>query len=49
LLYKNEYLCGNDTDGEQADNTGDANGVVASTISIAMPDLEDSTASSNYH
>jgi hypothetical protein len=32
----------NDTDGEQADNTGDANGVVASTISIAMPDLEDS-------
>jgi hypothetical protein len=24
----------NDTDGEQADNTGDANGVVASTISI---------------
>ena len=37
----------NDTDGEQADNTGDANGVVASTISIAMPDLEDSTASSS--
>ncbi|CAC9535668.1 hypothetical protein [uncultured Gammaproteobacteria bacterium] len=32
----------NDTDGEQADNTGDANGVVASTISIARPDLEDS-------
>jgi hypothetical protein len=27
----------NDTDGEQADNTGDANGVVASTISIANP------------
>jgi mRNA-degrading endonuclease HigB of HigAB toxin-antitoxin module len=33
----------NDTDGEQTDNTGNANGVVASTISIAMPDLEDST------
>jgi hypothetical protein len=32
----------NDTDGEQADNTGDANGVVASTISIARRDLEDS-------
>ncbi len=31
----------NDTDGEQADNTGDANGVVASTISITVPDLED--------
>jgi hypothetical protein len=27
----------NDTDGTQSDNTGDANGVVASTISIATP------------
>jgi hypothetical protein len=26
----------NDTDGEEADNTGDANGVVASTISFAL-------------
>jgi hypothetical protein len=26
----------NDTDGEQADNTGDANGVIASTVSIAV-------------
>jgi hypothetical protein len=37
----------NDTDGEQIDNTGNANGVIASTISIAMPDLEDSTAPSS--
>ena len=37
----------NDTDGDQTDNTGNANGVIASTISIAMPDLEDSTASSS--
>jgi hypothetical protein len=41
----NEYLRNSAfagiADGEQADNTGDANGVVASTISITVPDLED--------
>ncbi len=41
----------NDTDGEQAGNTGNANGVVASTISIAVPtsapsESEDSADSS---
>jgi hypothetical protein len=33
----------NDTDGEQTDNTGNANGVIASTISIAVPPTTNSS------
>ncbi|AYQ56274.1 hypothetical protein MS2017_0535 [Bathymodiolus thermophilus thioautotrophic gill symbiont] len=37
----------NDTDGQQTDNTGDVNGVVASTISIAKPIVNDGSSSNN--
>jgi hypothetical protein len=33
----------NDTDGDQTDNTGNANGVIASTISIAVPPTTNSS------
>ncbi|OJA03120.1 JDVT-CTERM domain-containing protein, partial [Bathymodiolus thermophilus thioautotrophic gill symbiont] len=37
----------NDTDGQQTDNTGDVNGVVASTVSIATPVVNDGSSSNN--
>jgi hypothetical protein len=37
----------NDTDGIQANNTGDTNGVVASTISIAVPTLSSDSSDSS--